>query len=351
MNDSVGLFKALKHIRASFFVEIYSIKMQTVAVLVERRAAWAGLSNSWWHAGDDSISSVKITEFQRKSRTDTYSRRFLGISVAFAKVRRVNGILAARLTTSQQLRLHIKDWYFCRLQAVLWRYKFSQLKGSSDDGKSKIKFLFQNQESKSIEAKVSAGFFGCVVFKVFLKTCLSFPLQELEFSNLFAVLHCIHAFFAAKVACLDPVFVESQGTATNAGIPSLSGLSCNSQTPKLKYTTWQTLLSLEPAKQPWPKKVDRTSGRWSTFWLSVSGVSGSALPEIPGFLEKLWTWLWVFNSHRDDIKCAIKSIFEWFCLSLNYGTYRRHHNGNAVLFSSLFLCNSVKNTGVRCIKL
>lgn len=38
---------------------------------------------------------------------------------------------------------------------MLWRYKFSQLKGSSDDGKSKIKFLFQNQDSKSIEAKVA----------------------------------------------------------------------------------------------------------------------------------------------------------------------------------------------------
>lgn len=41
------------------------------------------------------------------------------------------------------------------IQAVLWRYKFSQLKGSSDDGKSKIKFLFQNQDTKLIEAKVS----------------------------------------------------------------------------------------------------------------------------------------------------------------------------------------------------
>ncbi|XP_045570686.1 gamma-1-syntrophin isoform X2 [Salmo salar] len=78
-------------------------------------------------------------------------------------------------------------------KAVLWRYKFSQLKGSSDDGKSKIKFLFQNQDNKAIEAK------------------------ELEFSNLFAVLHCIHAFFAAKVACLDPVFLESQGAATTTG--------------------------------------------------------------------------------------------------------------------------------------
>ncbi|XP_061652749.1 gamma-1-syntrophin isoform X3 [Phyllopteryx taeniolatus] len=95
-------------------------------------------------------------------------------------------------------------------KAVLWRYKFSQLKGSSDDGKSKIKFLFQNLDSKSIEAK------------------------ELEFSNLFAVLHCIHAFFAAKVACLDPMFVESQAAAANAGIPSLASISCNSHTPKLK---------------------------------------------------------------------------------------------------------------------
>ncbi|GCC25883.1 hypothetical protein chiPu_0004295 [Chiloscyllium punctatum] len=69
---------------------------------------------------------------------------------------------------------------------VLWRYKFSQLKGSSDDGKSKIKFLFQNIDTKQIEAK------------------------ELEFSNLFAVLHCIHSFFAAKVACMDPLYVGSQ---------------------------------------------------------------------------------------------------------------------------------------------
>ncbi|XP_027746652.1 gamma-1-syntrophin isoform X2 [Empidonax traillii] len=90
-------------------------------------------------------------------------------------------------------------------KAVLWRYKFSQLKGSSDDGKSKIKFLFQNQDTKQIEAK------------------------ELEFSNLFAVLHCIHSFFAAKVACLDPLFVGSQATAS--ALPTTSG------TGKLKYTT------------------------------------------------------------------------------------------------------------------
>jgi len=90
-------------------------------------------------------------------------------------------------------------------KAILWRYKFSQLKGSSDDGKSKIKFLFQNPDTKQIEAK------------------------ELEFSNLFAVLHCIHSFFAAKVACLDPLFLGHQATASAA--------ASSATTSKAKYTT------------------------------------------------------------------------------------------------------------------
>ncbi|XP_014067014.2 gamma-2-syntrophin [Salmo salar] len=69
---------------------------------------------------------------------------------------------------------------------ILWRYKFSQLKGSSDDGKTRVKLLFKNAENKQIEMK------------------------ELEFSNLTAVLHCIHSFIASKVASVDPVFVNSQ---------------------------------------------------------------------------------------------------------------------------------------------
>lgn len=75
------------------------------------------------------------------------------------------------------------------------------------------------------------------LWKIINLSACSCLFQELEFSNLFAVLHCIHAFFAAKVACLDPMFVESQGTATTTGFPSLSGISCNSQTAKLKYAT------------------------------------------------------------------------------------------------------------------
>ena len=40
------------------------------------------------------------------------------------------------------------------LQNVLWRFKFSQLKGSSDDGKARVKLLFQNPDTKQIEMKV-----------------------------------------------------------------------------------------------------------------------------------------------------------------------------------------------------
>uniref|UniRef100_A0A4W4F677 Syntrophin, gamma 2 n=1 Tax=Electrophorus electricus TaxID=8005 RepID=A0A4W4F677_ELEEL len=69
---------------------------------------------------------------------------------------------------------------------LIWRYKFSQLKGSSDDGKTRVKLLFQNSENKQIEMK------------------------ELEFANLTAVLHCIHSFIAAKVASVDPLFVNNQ---------------------------------------------------------------------------------------------------------------------------------------------
>nr|XP_046269310.1 gamma-2-syntrophin isoform X2 [Scatophagus argus] len=71
-------------------------------------------------------------------------------------------------------------------KTILWRYRFSQLKGSSDDGKTRVKLLFKNAENKQIEMK------------------------ELEFANLTAVLHCIHSFIAAKVASMDPLFMCSQ---------------------------------------------------------------------------------------------------------------------------------------------
>ncbi|XP_074174528.1 gamma-1-syntrophin isoform X5 [Rhinolophus sinicus] len=59
--------------------------------------------------------------------------------------------------------------------------------------------------------------------------CFDAATKELEFSNLFAVLHCIHSFFAAKVACLDPLFLGNQATASAA--------ASSATTNKAKYTT------------------------------------------------------------------------------------------------------------------
>ncbi|KAF2363128.1 PH domain-like [Trinorchestia longiramus] len=67
-----------------------------------------------------------------------------------------------------------------------WRYKFSQLKGSSDDSKTKLKLHFQN-EDKQIETK------------------------ELECAtNLQNLLFCMHAFLTAKVAAVDPSFLKGK---------------------------------------------------------------------------------------------------------------------------------------------
>ncbi|KAK6617798.1 hypothetical protein RUM43_014026 [Polyplax serrata] len=68
--------------------------------------------------------------------------------------------------------------------STLWNYKFSQLKGSSDDGNCRLKLHFQEIETRIIETK------------------------EMECSSLQNVLFCMHAFLAAKVASVDPSFLN-----------------------------------------------------------------------------------------------------------------------------------------------
>lgn len=69
--------------------------------------------------------------------------------------------------------------------SVIWQFKFSQLRGSSDDGKSKLKLHFQDSETRVIETK------------------------ELECQVLQTLLFCMHAFLTAKVASVDPAFLSS----------------------------------------------------------------------------------------------------------------------------------------------
>ncbi|XP_071497041.1 gamma-2-syntrophin-like [Diadema antillarum] len=70
-------------------------------------------------------------------------------------------------------------------KAMLWRYRFSQLKNSSDDGNAKAKLQFTNATTGQLET------------------------QELECPNLRKLLHCTHAFLASKLATLDPIFLRS----------------------------------------------------------------------------------------------------------------------------------------------
>lgn len=71
-------------------------------------------------------------------------------------------------------------------KSFLWKYKFSQLKGSSDDGKARLKLHFQEPDTRLIDTK------------------------EMECSALQSLLFCMHAFLTAKVASVDPAFLSSK---------------------------------------------------------------------------------------------------------------------------------------------
>lgn len=73
--------------------------------------------------------------------------------------------------------------------AMAWQYKFSQLRGSSDDGKSKLKLHFQDQETRSIETKVSVNENNDItsVIFVFVFNLLLYIFKELELVSVYAL--------------------------------------------------------------------------------------------------------------------------------------------------------------------
>lgn len=62
-----------------------------------------------------------------------------------------NGGTSAGLTLDWNLGFALYD---TQARTYSWQYKFSQLRGSSDDGKSRLKLHFQDSETKAIETKV-----------------------------------------------------------------------------------------------------------------------------------------------------------------------------------------------------
>ncbi|XP_076339268.1 gamma-2-syntrophin-like isoform X3 [Tachypleus tridentatus] len=83
------------------------------------------------------------------------------------------------------------DWtmgfalYDTEAKWYVWKYRFSQLKSSSDDGLNKLKLHFQDPETRKVEV------------------------QELQSSSLHSLLFCLHAFLSAKVTSVDPGFLHS----------------------------------------------------------------------------------------------------------------------------------------------
>ncbi|CAK8684591.1 gamma-1-syntrophin-like [Clavelina lepadiformis] len=87
-------------------------------------------------------------------------------------------------------------------QVVLWAYKFSQLKASSDDGHSLITFSFHNRESDLIDK------------------------QSFHCQRAYPLLFCVHAFLAAKLSLVDPTFLEkinAQNAATDVTSAMVNG--------------------------------------------------------------------------------------------------------------------------------
>jgi hypothetical protein len=75
---------------------------------------------------------------------------------------------------------------------VAWRYKFSQLKGSSDDGRSTLTLVFQTARGG-----------GAV------------ETREMTTPELQSLLFTMHAFLTAKVASVDPAFFKDTGTSSS----------------------------------------------------------------------------------------------------------------------------------------
>ncbi|XP_069106773.1 gamma-1-syntrophin-like [Argopecten irradians] len=74
--------------------------------------------------------------------------------------------------------------YDSETKSYKWVYKFSRLKGSSDDGKTKLKLHFSTENS-------------------------GVEVREVECTNLQTLLFCIHAFLSAKLASVDPAFLTN----------------------------------------------------------------------------------------------------------------------------------------------
>jgi len=79
---------------------------------------------------------------------------------------------------------------------LLWRYKFSQLKGSCDNGDTQVTFSFQNRATNNLDK------------------------QTFTSKDAYSLLFCVHAFLAAKLSLVDPSFIEKIAARSNTSADS-----------------------------------------------------------------------------------------------------------------------------------
>lgn len=150
------------------------------------------------------------------------------------------------------------------------------------------------------------------------------------------------------------MFVESQGNAATTGFPSLAGIPCNPQTPKLKYATWQVLHAPDAPWRDSSRVADMggssaastaaltmeeigSSGRiyFITFpkpWTCGKSVDLKSTSTVAESLTKTW--------RAQDVQCGKTFYFESVLLILESPSYCHPGEisaGSFFFFSKIFL--------------
>ncbi|KAH3897491.1 gamma-2-syntrophin-like [Dreissena polymorpha] len=138
---------------------IQTTSREMIYLSLESRAELLQLEKAWYRTNHTAITRLKVKTFGC-----TYQGRLSGLALDFD--------VGFSLYDSQT-------------KTYMWTYKFSQLKGSSDDGRQKLKLHFSSDKPGQVETR------------------------EVECSSLQLLLFCIHAFLSAKLASVDPTFLAN----------------------------------------------------------------------------------------------------------------------------------------------
>lgn len=132
---------------------------EVITLSLDNRADLLHLEKAWYHT-----SNTAVKRLVSKTFGCTWRGKLCGLI----------------LDMDQGFSLYDHD-----TKSFLWTYRFAQLKGSSDDGRSKLKLQFNNDLTRQVDTR------------------------ELECTELQTLIFCIHAFLSAKLSTVDPTFLAN----------------------------------------------------------------------------------------------------------------------------------------------